>query len=91
MVVLYGGGTNKIVNIESRLPIGSWFFIMSWADEKFWIYAPWSSGEYFIVDDLYYKGVSSSGHDIVFVIKVDSNKWIASQMPKKWLSFEERV
>lgn len=91
MVVLYGGGSNKIVNIEPRLAIGSWFFIMSWADEKFWIYAPWSSGEYFIIDDLYYKGVSSAGHDIVFVIKVDSNKWIASQMPKNWLSFEERV
>ena len=91
MVVLYGGGTNKTVILEPNLQIGTWFFIMSWADEKFWVYTNQSSGEYFTVDDIYYRGISSNGHDMVFIIKVDSNKWIASQMPKNWLSYEEKV
>ena len=83
MICLYGTGNRKKVNLYAGMEIGSHFFITSEASQGFDILC--TGSERFYRNGNTYVAVQSSGQDTVLVMKTDTYKWTACQLPINWL------
>ena len=83
MICLYGTGNRKKVNLYAGMEIGSHFFITSEASQGFDVLC--TGSERFYRNGNTYVAVQSSGQDTVLVMKTDTYKWTACQLPINWL------
>ena len=83
MICLYGTGNRKKVNLYAGMEIGSHFFITSEAWQGFDVLC--TGSERFYRNGNTYVAVQSSGQDTVLVMKTDTYKWTACQLPINWL------
>ena len=83
MICLYGTGNRKKVNLYAGMEIGSHFFITSEASQGFDVLC--TGSERFYRNGKTYVAVQSSGQDTVLVMKTDTYKWTACQLPINWL------
>ena len=83
IICLYGTGNRKKVNLYAGMEIGSHFFITSEASQGFDILC--TGSERFYRNGNTYVAVQSSGQDTVLVMKTDTYKWTACQLPINWL------
>ena len=82
-ICLYGTGNRKKINLYAGMEIGKHFIITSEASQGFDILC--TGSEKFYRNGNTYVAVQSSGQDSVLVMKVDTYKWTACQMPINWL------
>ena len=83
IICLYGTGNRKKVNLYAGMEIGSHFFITSEASQGFDVLC--TGSERFYRNGNTYVAVQSSGQDTVLVMKTDTYKWTACQLPINWL------
>jgi hypothetical protein len=83
IICLYGTGNRKKVNLYAGMEIGSHFFITSEASQGFDVLC--TGSEKFYRNGNTYVAVQSSGQDTVLVMKVDTYRWTACQLPINWL------
>ena len=83
IICLYGTGNRKKVNLYAGMEIGSHFFITSEASQGFDVLC--TGSERFYRNGNTYVSVQSSGQDTVLVMKTDTYKWTACQLPINWL------
>ena len=83
IICLYGTGDRKKITLYSGMEIGSHFFITSEDSQGFDILCYGS--ERFYRNGKAYLAVQSSGQDTVLVMKVDTYRWTACQLPVNWL------
>ena len=83
IICLYGTGDRKKITLYSGMEIGSHFFITSEDSQGFDIHCYGS--ERFYRNGKAYLAIQSSGQDTVLVMKVDTYRWTACQLPVNWL------
>ena len=83
IICLYGTGNRKKVNLYAGMEIGSHFFITSEASQGVDVLC--TGSERFYRNGNTYVAVQSSGQDTVLVMKTDTYKWTACQLPINWL------
>ena len=83
IICLYGTGNRKKINLYAGMEVGKHFIITSEESQGFDILC--TGSEKFYRNGKTYVAVQSSGQDSVLVMKVDTYKWTACQMPINWL------
>ena len=83
VICLHGTGDRKKVSLSAGMQIGKCFFITSEDSQGFDILC--SGSERFYRNGKAYLAVQSSGQDTVLVMKVDTYRWTACQLPVNWL------
>ena len=83
VICLHGTGDRKKVSLYAGMQIGKCFFITSEDSQGFDILC--SGSERFYRNGKAYLAVQSSGQDTVLVMKVDTYRWTACQLPVNWL------
>lgn len=83
IICLHGTGNVKKVNLYADMQIGKFFFITSEDSQGFDVLC--TGSERFYRNGKPYVAVQSNGQDTVLVMKVDTYRWTACQLPVNWL------
>ncbi|WP_303181893.1 hypothetical protein [uncultured Butyricimonas sp.] len=83
IIYLKGSGNRKKVNLYPGMKLGTCFIISSETSYGYDVLC--ADNERFYRNGNNYLAVQSSGQDSVLVMKVDTYKWAACQMPVNWL------
>ena len=83
IICLYGTGNRKKVNFMRGYGNRKSFFITSEASQGFDVLC--TGSEKILPQQEHVRGCQSSGQDTVLVMKTDTYKWTACQLPINWL------